>query len=101
MKSVFLEIKDYTKDSFHDWFCRFVRAMGERVAYDKWKEGGLKHYIYNREMGVSCFNAADFLRSRGDIKAYINECLKKQNTKQMVINCLENCIRAMKRKDMQ
>lgn len=29
MKSVFLGIKDYTKDSFHDWFCRFVHAMLE------------------------------------------------------------------------
>ena len=63
-KSIFLGIRDYCRDVYHDWLNRRALAIGSRV-YDKgdcdgvpiwfvaidWKEGSVWHYIRQRKIG--------------------------------------------------
>lgn len=65
MKCVWLGIKDYIKDCWHDWLRRRVMAYGGKVMdcvrdikdnnkwwteSDPWKEGNLRHYIQQRRL---------------------------------------------------
>lgn len=60
MKSVILGIKDYMKDTWHDWHLHCVeKSIGNEplfcmekdawVAMLDWKEGNLWHYIAQRK----------------------------------------------------
>lgn len=66
MKDIFLGVKDYCKDCWHDWLRNRVVAYGGKV-YDRcynlgdenkpywalscsWKEGSVWHYIRQRKM---------------------------------------------------
>lgn len=59
MKEIWLGIKDYIRDSWHDWLVRRMKKLYEAndlTFYDdysdiyiiEWKEGGLWYYIRQR-----------------------------------------------------
>lgn len=70
MKYIWLGIKDYCKDCWHDWLKRRVAKIGSKV-YDcgmceneqiwfvsvDWKEGNLRHYISQRKVAERRKNA--------------------------------------------
>lgn len=52
MKYIFLGIKDYCKDCWHDWLIhRLVNLYNEKIKEGwLWKEGSLWHYIQQRKI---------------------------------------------------
>jgi len=60
MKYIWLGIKDYCKDCWHDWLLtRLVNTYdNEKIEEDwTWKEGSLWHYINQRKVAERSKNA--------------------------------------------
>ena len=95
MRAIFLGIKDYVKDTIHDKICRLVVKIDKGLNFYAWKEGNVSHYIRNRRIGLTKWDPSEHLKTRKDIKMYLNECLKKECSKAVAIRTLYDCIKAI------
>lgn len=95
MRAIFLGIKDYIKDTFHDKICRLAFKIDPALNFYVWKEGSMEQYIKNRKLGLTKWDPSDHLKTRKDIKMYLNELLKKECSKAVVIRGLYDCIKAI------
>lgn len=97
MRAIFLGIKDYVKDTFHDKICRLAFKIDPALNFYVWKEGSVGQYIRNRKIGLTKWDPSEYLKTRKDIKMYLNELLKKECSKEVAIRALYDCIKAINR----
>lgn len=95
MRAVFLAIKDYIKDTVHDKICRLAFKIDPGLNFYVWKEGSLRQYVKYRNLGLTRWDPSEYLKTRKDIKMYLNECLKKECSKAVAIKALYDCIKAI------
>ena len=95
MRETFLGIKDYIKDTVHDKICRLAFKIDPALNFYVWKEGSVGLYIRLRKLGLTRWDPSEHLKTRKDIKMYLNECLKKECSKAVAIRALYDCIKAI------
>ena len=79
MKYIFMGIKDYCKDCWHDWLLvRFVNTYdNEKIEEDwTWKEGNLWHYIKQRKFSYKTQNTREwvleeYIKTKQDFIYYV------------------------------
>ena len=95
MRAIFLGIKDYIKDTVHDKICRLAFKIDPGLNFYVWKEGSVGLYIRLRKLGLTRWDPSEHLKTRKDIKMYLNELLKKECSKEVAIRGLYDCIKAI------
>lgn len=95
MRAILLGIKDYIKDTVHDKIVRLTIKIDPVLNSYVWKEGSVGQYIRNRKLGITKWDPSEHLKTRKDIKMYLNELLKKECSKEVAIRGLYDCIKAI------